>query len=91
MSKVGAMRPFALGHQDLDELAGIRVNAKEVERQSHIVGVQIERFHSAQADAALCEKVIPIKPVPRIYVSMDGTGVPVVKRETSDRRGKDGG
>jgi hypothetical protein len=28
ISKVGAMRPFGLGHQDLHELAGIRVNAK---------------------------------------------------------------
>jgi len=91
MSKVGAMRPFGLGHQDLHELADIRVTTKEVERQSHIVGGQIEQFHGAQAKAALSEKVIPIKAVPRMYVSMDGTGVPVVKRETADRRGKDGG
>ena len=91
MSKVGAMRPFGLGQQDLEELAGIRVSAKEVERQSHLVGEQIERFHSVQAEAALPDKVIPIKPVPRMYVSMDGTGVPVVKRESVDRRGKDGG
>lgn len=91
MSKVGAMRPFGLGHQDLFELGNIRVTAKEVERQSHIVGGQIERFHHDQAEAALCEKVVPIKAVPRMYISMDGTGVPVVKRETADRRGKDGG
>jgi hypothetical protein len=91
MSKVGAMRPFGLGHQDLHELADIRVTAKEVERQSHIVGDQIEQFHGVQAEAAMSEKVIPIKAVPRMYVSMDGTGVPVVKRESVDRRGKDGG
>ena len=91
MSKVGAMRPFGLGHQDLYELANIRVSAKEVERQSHIVGVQVEQFHSAQAETALSEKVIPIKAVPLMYVSMDGTGVPVIKSETTDRRGKDGG
>jgi hypothetical protein len=91
MSKVGAMRPFGLGHQDLHELADIRVTSKEVERQSHIVGGQIEQFHGAQAEAAMSEKIIPIKAVPRMYVSMDGTGVPVVKRETADRRGKDGG
>jgi hypothetical protein len=91
MSKVGAMRPFGLGHQDLDELAGIRVTGKEVERQSHIVGEQIEQFHSTQAEAVLSDKVIPIKPVPRMYVSMDGTGVPVVKKDSADRRGKDGG
>ena len=91
ISKVGAMRPFGLGHQDLQELAGILVNAKEVERVSQMVGDQVEVFHSAQAEAALSDKVIPIKAVPRLYVSMDGTGVPVVKRETADRRGKDGG
>jgi hypothetical protein len=85
------MRPFGLGHQDLHELADIRVTAKEVERQSHIVGGQIEQFHGTQAEAALAEKVIHIKAVPRMYVSMDGTGVPVVKMETVDRRGKDGG
>jgi hypothetical protein len=91
MSKVGAMRPFGLGHQDLFELANIRVNAKEVERQSQLVGGQIEIFHNAQAEAALSDKVIPLKVVPRMYISMDGTGVPVVKKETADRRGKDGG
>jgi len=33
MSKVGAYRPFGLGHEDLYELADIRVSAKEVERK----------------------------------------------------------
>ena len=56
-----------------------------------MVGGQVEAFHCGQAEAALSAKVIPIKAVPRLYVSMDGTGVPVVKRETSYRRGKDGG
>lgn len=90
ISKVGALRPFDLGHQDLYELADIRITAKEVERQSHSVGAQIALFHNAQGEAALSEKVSPIKAVPRMYISMDGTGVPVVKRETADRRGKNG-
>jgi len=38
MSKVGAYRPFGLGHEDLYELAGIVVSAKEVERMSEMVG-----------------------------------------------------
>jgi hypothetical protein len=90
ISKVGAMRPFGLGHQDLQELAGIRVNAKEVERVSQMVGAQVEEFYSRQAEAVLPGKIIPIKAQRRLYISMDGTGVPVVKRETVDRRGKDG-
>jgi len=91
MSRVGAMRPFGLGHEDLYELADIRVNAKEVERVSHMVGSQVETFHRTQAEAAMFDNVIPIKAVPLMYVSMDGTGVPVVKEETIDRPGKKGG
>jgi len=88
MSRVGAYRPFGLGHEDLEELAGIRVSAKEIERMSQLVGGQVEAFHAAQAEAALSDKVVPIKQVPRIYVCMDGTGVPMVKKETIGRQGK---
>jgi hypothetical protein len=88
MSKVGAYRSFGLGHEDLYELAGIRVNAKEVERVSEMVGRQIEAFHADQAEAALSDKIIRIKSIPKMYVCMDGTGVPVVKKETQGRQGK---
>ena len=88
MSKVGAYRPFGLGHEDLYELADIRVSAKEVERISQMVGGQVESFHTAEAKAALSDKIRPITPVPRMYVCMDGTGVPVVKKETAGRKGK---
>jgi hypothetical protein len=88
MSKVGAYRPFGLGHEDLYELAAIRVSAKEVERISQMVGGQAQAFHTAEAEASLSANVIPIKPVPKMYVCMDGTGVPVVKKETAGRKGK---
>lgn len=88
MSKIGAYQPFGLGHQDLYELADIRVNAKAVERVSQTVGAQVEAFHAAEARTSLLDKIIPIKPVPRMYVCIDGTGVPVVKKETAGRQGK---
>lgn len=88
MSRVGASRPFGLGHEDLYELAGIRVNAKEVERVSQETGHQVETYHQEQAEAALSDKGVKIKPVPRMYVCMDGTGVPMVKSETEGRAGK---
>jgi hypothetical protein len=88
MSKVGAYRPFALGHEELEELAGIRVSTKEVERVSEGVGVQMEGFYTTQGEAALAEKIVPIKPIPRMYICMDGSGVPVVKKETAGRPGK---
>lgn len=88
MSRVGAYRSFGLGHEDLYELADIRVNAKEVERVSEMVGVQVEAFHAREAEAALSDKIVRIRPVPRMYMCMDGTGVPVVKKETEGRQGK---
>jgi hypothetical protein len=88
MSKVGAYQPFGLGHEDLYELAAIRVSAKEVERISQTVGSQAEAFHTAEAEASLSDNIIPIKPVPQMYVCMDGTGVPMVKKETAGRKGK---
>jgi hypothetical protein len=88
MSKVGAYRPFGLGHEDLEELAGIRVTAKEIERVSEGVGAQAEAFHAAEGKAALSDKIVPIKPIARMYVCMDGSGVPVVKKETAGRQGK---
>ena len=88
MSKVGAYRPFGLGHEDLYDLADIRVSAKEVERISQAVGGQAEAFHVAEAAASLSDNIIPIKPVPKLYVCVDGTGVPVVKKETAGRKGK---
>ena len=88
MSKVGAYRSFGLGHEDLYELAGIRVSAKEVERVSQMIGDQTEAFQKASGQAALSSKVFSVKAVPRLYVCLDGTGVPVVKKETVGRQGK---
>ena len=92
MSKVGAYRSFGLGQEDLYELAGIRVSAKEVERVSQRIGDQTEAFQAAEGRASLFSNVFSIKPVPRLYVCLDGTGVPVVKKETVGRpgKGKDG-
>jgi hypothetical protein len=90
MGRVGAHRPFALGHEDIKEIAGISVNAKEVERTSHQLGEEAEGFYRKQADLVLSDKVVPFRSVPKMYVLMDGTGVPVVKKETVGRKGKEG-
>jgi uncharacterized protein UPF0236 len=43
---------------------------------------------SREATAALSDKVIRIKAVPKIYIGIDGTGVPVVKAELLNLQGK---
>lgn len=88
MGRVGAYRAFGLGHEDIKEIAGINVTAKEIDRTCNKLGAQAEEFFDRQASAVSSEKVIPIESVPRIYVCMDGTGVPMVKKELINSKGK---
>lgn len=88
MGRVGAYRPFGLGHEDIKEMAGIDVNPKEIERISHQLGEEVEEFYQRGAVPFLSGKVVPIQPVATMYICIDGTGVPVVKAETVNRRGK---
>jgi hypothetical protein len=88
MGRVGTYRPFGLGHEDIKEMAGINVTAKEIERVSHKLGQQAEEFLKEHGDIALSDKIMPLKSVPVMYICTDGTGVPVVKAETVNRQGK---
>jgi hypothetical protein len=88
-SRVGGYRPFALGREDMKELAGIEITAKEVERISHKLGREAEAFMNRQSCEALSDKVVPIKAVRMLYIAIDGTGVPMVKAELMNSRGRD--
>lgn len=88
MGRVGVYRPFGLGHEDIQEMTGLSVTAKEIERVSHKLGQQVEGFLKEQAEMSLSDKVVPIKSVPKMYVCMDGTGVPMVKAEIAGKQGK---
>ena len=86
MSRVGGLRSFRCGEEDIKELAGIDVQAKEIERISHQIGEEIEEFLKQQNDAA--NTGTDREKGAKTYICMDGTGVPVVRRETSGRKGK---
>lgn len=88
MGRAGANGPFALGHEDLKEMAGIEVDPKEIERVSHRLGEEIEMYHQREAVLSASGRMIPLQPISKMYVCMDGTGVPVVKAETMNRKGK---
>ena len=89
MARVGGKESFDEGRRDLQELAGIVVQTKQVERVSEAVGVQIEQVASRERRAALAGKVVLLHSVPKMYVALDGTGVPMTPRETQGRLGKD--
>jgi hypothetical protein len=89
MGRVGSKEAFADGRRDLEELAGITVQTKAVERVAEALGAQVEAVARQEREAALAGKVVPLKPIPKVYIAIDGTGVPMVPRETAGRPGKD--
>ena len=89
MARVGSKEAFDEGRRDLEALAGIFVKTKEVERVSETIGEEIEAVARRERKAVLSGKIVQIQPIPRMYVAVDGTGVPMVPHETEGRRGKD--
>ena len=89
MGRVGSKESFEQGGEDLQELAGIRVSTKQVERVAEEIGVAVEAMGVEQRETTGWDKIVPFKPVAKLYIAIDGTGVPVVPSETEGRHGKD--
>ncbi len=90
LALVGQDAPFDHGRQQMELLAGLQVTAKAVERTAEAIGEDIAQIQKLQIQRAV-QLDLPImigEPVPILYVEMDGTGVPVVKKETLGRKGK---
>jgi hypothetical protein len=90
LALVGSETSFDHGRQQIELLAGLEVTAKAVERTAESIGDEIAGREQAAVDQAL-QLHLPIivgEPIPILYIQMDGTGIPVVKRETEGRVGK---
>jgi hypothetical protein len=90
---VGQQAPFDHGREQMKVLAGLEVTAKSVERTAEAIGADIAAGEQREIRKAvqLDLPVIVGEPLPILYVQMDGTGVPVVKKETEGRKGKTDG
>jgi hypothetical protein len=90
---VGHEMPFDHGREQMKVLAGLAITAKSVERTAEAIGADIAAGEQREIRKAvqLDLPVIIGKPVPILYVQMDGTGVPVVKKQTEGRKGKTDG
>ena len=90
---VGSETSFDRGRALLDELAGVRLTAKAVEREAEAIGEDV-----ASEEQAAIARAVPLElpamsgpETPILYIEMDGTGVPVTAAETAGRKGKYGG
>src|ERR1700681_2313570 len=74
-------------------LADLEVTTKAVERMAEAIGEHIAAGKQEEIRRAVQLDLPSVvgEPVPILYVQMDGTGIPVVKKETLGRKGKTDG
>jgi hypothetical protein len=90
MAVAGSDSDFSLARDQIELLAGVQVCTKSVERHAEQIGAEIRRIEQAEITRSV-QLQLPIPmgtPIPVLYVEIDGTGIPVVKKETQGRTGK---
>jgi hypothetical protein len=90
MARAGSKETFKEGSEDLRIYAGIQVSAKDVERVSEKIGREVEDWSARERISALqgSDQSSESDAVPIMYISYDGTGVPMVPWEVAGRKGK---
>jgi hypothetical protein len=90
LATLGHEAAFDHGRQQMKLLADLEVTTKAVERTAEAIGEDIAAREQAEIQRAM-QLDLPIvvgQPISILYVQVDGTGVPVVKKETVGRQGK---
>jgi len=82
VGNVGARVSFQEGRDLLDDLAGVRVTTKQVERTAEALGAQIAEEERAMVSAP--QRALPCT----MYLGMNGTGIPMRGEELVGRAGK---
>jgi hypothetical protein len=80
---VAALVSFAESSELLGALAGLPVNAKQVERTAEALGREMAADEQQQVVPAAAAEIAPT-----LYLGLDGTGVPMRKGEVDGRPGK---
>ena len=86
-----AAGPFAGAARLLEEIGGVRLTAKRVERAAEASGAVVAEAGRDRAALIAARRLVPLPPSPlpdKLYAVIDGTGVPMTSRETAGRKGK---
>lgn len=97
VARAAAAEPFATAADLLAELAGIRLSDKRIERSAETDGAAVAQRIAAEAPA-IARGTLAVLPAPadredtpdKLYIAIDGTGVPMVPAATTGRAGKTG-
>jgi hypothetical protein len=72
---------FEKAENHLKHTGGIEVSARQIQRMVQRVGIEAQAWQARPAQPGKCDAKV-------LYVSADGTGVPMVPKELKGRRGK---
>jgi hypothetical protein len=90
-ARAAAAQPFAQATDLLAELAGVSLSVKRVERTAEADGAAAADRVRAESQAIASGAVAVLPPATvadKLYLAVDGTGVPMVPAATQDRAGK---
>ena len=89
MARAGSNSTFKEASEDLNIYAGVNVSAKDIERVAEGIGDNMTAWAEKERQDVIQFAVANDKEsVPILYVSYDGTGVPMTKGELAGRKGK---
>ena len=89
MARAGSQSTFKDGRDDLRLYAGLEVSAKDVERVAEHIGQEMDAWSRMERERLLKEDgPEPEKDIPLLYISYDGTGVPMRPEELVGVKGK---
>jgi hypothetical protein len=85
VARAAAAEPFAAAADLLAELAGIRLSDKRIERSAEADGAAAAKRRTAES-TAIAGRAVGVLPMPadrgeapdKLYIAIDGTGVPMV-------------
>jgi hypothetical protein len=75
---------YLKAERHLQHTGGISVSARQIQRVVQRVGAAAQQWQERTAQPAQCER----GDIPILYVSADGTGIPMVSEELLGRKGK---
>jgi hypothetical protein len=89
MARAGSQATFKDGRDDLKIYAGLEVSAKDVERVAERIGEEMGAWSQKERERMLAD-IGPKseKDIPLMYISYDGTGVPMRPEELIGVKGK---
>lgn len=77
----GAREPYQIASDDLETYAGLRIDARRIQRLLQRIGPAFKQL--SEEDDTPREGAVP-----RMYISADGTGIPLRRQELKGRKGR---